>query len=242
MPALRKILIMIHYPITITDNFFDDPDWVVGLSKKARYTNPDGGLWPGVRSQPLHELDNEFNQYVLQRYFLQFFSHREMTRNWGCQSASYFQRISSKIDFGWIHHDYPQVHTFIIYLTPGADPSSGTGFFKEKNFDRVDYRQQERSGHHSGQTSPEVARAAAEEHNSQYVQTAYCGNVYNRCVGFDSQLAHGVVNYDVNTPEEERLTLITFIDEITGGRTPIANSRSKPFVREGANPFMAPKD
>lgn len=222
---------MIHYPITITDDFFEDPDWVVGLSQRATYTNPDGGLWPGVRSQPLHELDFEFHQFTLQRYFLQFFSHREMEQHFNLRAAMYFQRISSKMDFGWIHHDYPQVHTFLIYLTPDADPSSGTGFYTHKNFDKSNYQKQEREKHHLGQIPPEQARAAAAKHNDQYVQTAYCGNVYNRCVGFDSQLAHGVVNYDVNTPEQERLTLICFIDEITANRSPIGNSRIKPFVR-----------
>jgi len=85
--------------------------------------------------------------------------------------------------------------------------------------------------HPLGQMTTDEARAAAAKHNDQYVQTAYCGNVYNRCVGFDSQLAHGVVNYDVNTPEQERLTLICFIDEITANRSPIGNSRIKPFIR-----------
>jgi hypothetical protein len=222
---------MIHYPITITDDFLEDPDYVVELSKTATYTNPDGGRWPGVRSQPLHDLDNDFYQYLMQRYYLMFFSHEELERDWRARATSYFQRIPSNLDHGFIHHDHPKVHTFIIYLTPGADPESGTGFFQGRTWDQTDNRHNEKLDYYTHKITPEESRVHADEHNGQYIQTAFCGNVYNRCVGFDSNLAHGVVNYKTNTENQERLTLITFVDEITSTRTPLGSSRSKPFVR-----------
>ena len=40
------------------DNFFDNPDEVITLSKKLKYTNQTTS--PGVRSKELHDLDYDF--------------------------------------------------------------------------------------------------------------------------------------------------------------------------------------
>ena len=34
------------YPITIVDNFFEDPDGIVDMAKELRYYNPNSGNWP----------------------------------------------------------------------------------------------------------------------------------------------------------------------------------------------------
>ena len=43
------------YPITIIDNFFDDPDAIVELANSLDYYAPETGNWPGVRTKRLHE-------------------------------------------------------------------------------------------------------------------------------------------------------------------------------------------
>ena len=113
---------MIHYPITITDNFFDDPEYVLSIAEKGTYTNPDAGRWPGVRSQPLHEIDGEFFNYLLQRYFLMFFPKEDFYGDFKAHAVANFQRIPPGVENGWVHMDYPKTHTFLIYLTPDADP------------------------------------------------------------------------------------------------------------------------
>ena len=34
------------YPITIVDNFFEDPDAIVELANELKYYNPNTGNWP----------------------------------------------------------------------------------------------------------------------------------------------------------------------------------------------------
>jgi len=42
------------FPITIVDNFFDDPDAIVETANNLKYFNPQGGHWPGTRTKNLH--------------------------------------------------------------------------------------------------------------------------------------------------------------------------------------------
>ena len=36
------------YPVTIVDNFFEDPDAVVKMAEEMKYYNPNTGNWPGM--------------------------------------------------------------------------------------------------------------------------------------------------------------------------------------------------
>ena len=56
---------MKNFHAVCVDNFFDDPDkireWGLGLSKQK---DPEG-KWPGKRSDQLHEVDDAFNQKLI---------------------------------------------------------------------------------------------------------------------------------------------------------------------------------
>jgi len=221
---------MIHYPITIVDNFFDDPDYVVSLSHKATWYRDAEYRWPGERSQLIQELDSEFYKYLLFKYFLLFYPANDLNNKFIVNGTSYFQRIPAGLDLGWIHNDYPTLHTYMIYLTPNADPSSGTGLFTPRTGHVNDSLQYQKMQYYKGEIDKEVAQKYQQEHSSQFIQTVACGNVYNRCIGFDAHLWHGALN--LNTAQEERLTLITFIEEIVTTKSPISNSKSLPFIRQ----------
>ena len=221
---------MIHYPVTIVDNFFDNPEYVVSLSKNAQWRPDITYKWPGERSQSIEELDPEFYKYVLFKYFLLFYSASELNNNFIVNGTSFFQRIPAGLELGWIHSDYPSLHTFMIYLTPNADPSSGTGLFTPRTGHVNDSLQYQKTQYYKGEIDKEVAQKYQQEHSSQFIQTVACGNVYNRCIGFDAHLWHGALN--LNTAQEERLTLITFIEEIVTTKSPISNSKSLPFIRQ----------
>ena len=220
---------MIHYPITIIDNFFNDLDYIVSISKNITWYRDSEYRWPGERSKPISELDPEFHKYLLLKYFLLFYSSYDLHYKFMAKGVSYFQRIPEGLDIGWIHSDYPTIHTIIIYLTPNADPASGTAFFNPRTGYVDDSLQYEKTLYYKGELDKEVARKSSEKHKSQFIQTASCGNIYNRCVGFDGQLWHEAIN--LNTVQQERLTLITFIEELVISGSPLSNSRSLPFIR-----------
>ena len=51
------------YPITIVDNFFEDPDKVVELADNCKFYNPNTGNWPGTRTKQLDVEDHRFFSY-----------------------------------------------------------------------------------------------------------------------------------------------------------------------------------
>lgn len=222
---------MIHYPVTIVDDFFDNPDYVVSLSKNAQWHIDETYKWPGERSQTIEELDPQFYKYLLFKYFLLFYPAADLNHKFLVNGTSFFQRIPAGLELGWVHNDYPTIHTFIIYLTPNADVSSGTGLFALRTGHAYDALQDEKILYYKGEVDKETARKYQQEHSSQFIQTVACGNVYNRCVGFDAHLWHGALDLDAG-PQEERLTLITFIEELVATKSPISNSKTFPFIRQ----------
>ena len=39
------------FPVTIVDNFFEEPDLIVEEANKLKYFNPQTGNWPGTRTK-----------------------------------------------------------------------------------------------------------------------------------------------------------------------------------------------
>ena len=48
------------YPVTIVDNFFDDPDAVVEMAEGMQYYNPNTGNWPGTRTKQIYVENSRF--------------------------------------------------------------------------------------------------------------------------------------------------------------------------------------
>jgi len=211
---------MIHFPTTVLNNFFEDPHGVIDIAKgdsvvwshSENSNSQANGSWPGVRSQPLHEIDNDLYIYLMNKYLYTFFDDEDMatiTYN----AISVFHKIAPKWANGWIHNDFPDIHTFIIYLTPDADPKSGTGLYTPKNIHQKLLHSKTKKQYNLGEISKDEAEPARLEHNQQFDPDTMVYNRFNRLVGFDSHQWHGVESYDTGT--EERLTLITFINKLS---------------------------
>ena len=44
------------YPVTILDNFFEEPDKIVDLALNTEYSEITDGRWPGVRSKNISQI------------------------------------------------------------------------------------------------------------------------------------------------------------------------------------------
>jgi len=77
------------YPVTIVDDFFDDPDEIVKLAEELKWYPPETGNWPGLRTKQLH-LENErlFN-YIGEK--IQHLFHDTIPDYWELQA--HFQKI-----------------------------------------------------------------------------------------------------------------------------------------------------
>ena len=47
-------------PITIVDDFLNEPHQLIELANRLEFTPDPSGMWPGTRSRPLHEVHEIF--------------------------------------------------------------------------------------------------------------------------------------------------------------------------------------
>ena len=223
---------MINFPTTVIDNFFDNPDEIVKMAAADKIEgNPSpNGSFPGLRSQPLHILDEEFWDYFLFKYLHTFWSEEEI-KNKGIRflARSYFSLISNEHSKGWIHCDYPIMHTSIIYLTPNADPKSGTGIYTKKDMYTAELYPDISKKYIKGEMTKEEFEPYAEKHNSGFIEDCYFANKYNRLIGFDSHLWHAIKHSD---EKKDRLTIVSFIDDVIAGDFPITRMKKFPLYRK----------
>jgi hypothetical protein len=58
-------------PVTVLDNFFDDPNSIRSWALAQEFISDPLGNWPGKRTKPLGHLNPEFlHQVNLSRYFI----------------------------------------------------------------------------------------------------------------------------------------------------------------------------
>jgi hypothetical protein len=184
-------------PVTVVDNFFEDPLAVREFALKQKYESDPENLWPGERSAPLHELNLNLFKSTIERYLALFHTTGQI-RGW--HGKAHFQRVSSKAEKGWIHRD-PNLISGVIYLSPNASLDSGTTIYQPKDLSYND-------------PDPDnkliLPASVRDEHNSHFDESVVVKNKFNRLIAFDGHLWHGVNSFQ----DEERLTLVFFIEAL----------------------------
>lgn len=201
-------------PTTIVDNFLEYPQLWRDIALSCEYFPDPENKWPGLRSKALHEIDDVAFQQFSKRIFSIFYDLKSETINW--RMNVYFQKMPSNIEGGWIHHD-ADVIAGVLYLTPNANPNSGTIFYRPKKVCtilHVDKKQQEISG---TKKTTDIQKYK-KENNDQFEETIRVNNVYNRLVLFDCNIPHTA---NINLGDEERLSMVFFVERINVRFTPI---------------------
>lgn len=231
---------MIHFPTTVIDNFFDAPDDVVKMAKsdKIEWRPHESGNWPGYRSQPIHLLDEEFWAWMQKKYFTSFWTNDEMNnQHIRFEATSFFQRIPSQYKHGWIHSDFPDMHTTIIYLTPDAHPKSGTSLYKPINMNTQCQFTDIKQKYYRGEITIDEQQPYQDKHNAGFIEDCFFANKYNRMIGFDSHIWHGVKDFGTDT-QDDRLTIVTFMHKVIASGLPMNRIRSVPLTRDNGRPQL----
>ena len=215
------------YPITIVDDFFEDPDAIVEMANALKYYPPDRGNWPGVRTKQLHVVEERFFNYFGEKVHLLF--HDSKPEYWNMQT--HFQKIEpfsedqyDPLNRGWVHQDHDSWFGGIVYLTKNPDPDTGTSIYKVKNGYSFQYEQElkmKESIYKSQVTDDAEYEKAFDSMQEQYVETVTIENVYNRFVLFSGNTHHGVKTFG----SSPRLTLNFFGMGQYGKILPVMRSR-----------------
>jgi hypothetical protein len=220
MPMMHTI------PMTILDNFLDDPDKIRAWALQQQYFPAEDGRWPGLRSKPIHELDTPFFHLVCRKFFSQFYDVPNMKElSWDVSMN--FQMVSKDYDSGWIHSDeeFSQI-TGIIYLSPNANLNGGTSIYRNKSnlVQPIHVNTNFKKDSYLKKIPIQEAKKNKEDHNWQYEETIRVSNVYNRLISFDSHMIHAAQDF-FGEGEESRLTLVFFVQKLLVNNTPIGRVR-----------------
>ena len=214
------------YPITIVDDFFEDPDGIVEMAESMKYYTPNTGNWPGTRTKNLHIEDKRFFNYFGQKLHLLFYETAPEYWNLQC----HFQLIDpfcedkySKKNRGWIHKDIDTWFGGIVYLQKDPEPDTGTSAYRVKRgfshqfADEIDVKEKQYRSENVDDAEYEKAYDAM---RNQFEETVSIANVYNRFVLFNNVTHHGVQTFG----SKPRLTLNFFGMGQTGKLPPLLRS------------------
>ena len=221
---------MLNFPTTIIDDFFENVDDVLNIaySDKVDWKPAEDGSWPGIRSQKIVDIDSHFFHFYMKKFLNIYYTHEDIKeQDISFKSKSYFHRADPKVPSGYIHSDFPVCCTSLIYLTRNADVRAGTSFYTKKDINEYNFNGEWRENklkYYSSQITPEEAEPYIKHNNSNFVKDTWVGYKFNRFLNFDSHIWHGVEDYNSNT-DEERLTMVTFVDAITVDNKPITRMR-----------------
>ncbi len=215
------------YPITIIDDFFEDPDAIVKMAESFKYYPPDTGNWPGMRTKQLHVIADRFFHYFGEKIHLLF--HDKSPEYWNMQT--HFQKIKpfhedqyDPLNRGWVHQDIDTHFGGIVYLTKDPEPDTGTSIYKTTTGFALQWPKEikmKEALYRGEDIDLDEYYAAWNNAHEQYVETVKVSNVYNRFVMFNNKTHHGVQTFGT----KERLTLNFFGMEMTGKIPPLVRSR-----------------
>jgi len=222
------------YPITIVDDFFEDPDAIVEMANALKYYPPDRGNWPGVRTKQLHVVEERFFNYFGEKVHLLF--HDSKPEYWNMQTQ--FQKIQpfsedqyDPLNRGWVHQDNC-VFGGIVYLNKNPSPDSGTSIYKTTSgYGFQEYPDEIRMKeklYRGEEIDPDEYREAWKKVHAQYIPTVRVENVYNRFVLFNNKTHHGVYTFGT----QERLTLNFFGMHMSGKIPPLQRSPPREISRD----------
>ena len=205
------------YPLIIKDDFFEDPDNIVKISRECIY-NEYTPNYPGVRSKSFEEINPKLYVHILRKIFLLL--HDKLPLRFDVKVG--FQKIKpfvegdkwDKKNCGWIHKDNC-LFGGIIYLDKDPDKDAGTSIYK--SIDGFDVQTKESMDAkellHIGKPIDDGQYCNAYDRvRNQYEETLRIPNLYNRLVLIPGDQFHAMTT----TGDKERHTIAFFCYGIMG--------------------------
>jgi len=180
--------------IIIKDNFYNNVDEVREYALTLDYSV--AGNYPGQRTSNHVDAPTEGIEKILPDCF-------GSITTWYNDSYNGSFQYTLAEDKSWIHTDIHSVWAAVIYLTPNAPLSAGTGFFRHKNTYLRTL---------SSNNSLNDEMNADSQLLDRWDLADQVANVYNRAVIYPGKYWHSSLDYFGNTINDGRLFQVFFFD------------------------------
>ena len=215
---------MTTIPLTILDNFLDNPNTVRDWGLSLNYTSAPNGEWPGKRSELLDKIHPVFFNNINRKVLSLFFENVNVINY---KTILHFQQIENYQGKGWIHTD-PNLFTFIIYLhesNPKIDCgttlwSLNSNLVSPINSKEDIFNEDQRHSHHKNEYYPLEYQ---EKWHKNYTKEISIPDKYNRLLAFSSEQPHSANYFDNKL--SSRLTLIGFVWDVSNANLPVIRNK-----------------
>jgi hypothetical protein len=175
------------------DDFYNDVDEVrkmaLGMEFGVR------GNYPGQRTEPV------FNQGVKDLINGIIRPYAGEITMWESEYTGSFQYTTQR-DRSWVHADQTTTWAGVLYLTPDAPLSGGTGLFRHKETG-LEMAPRLADGSYDEATMSEIYKDSQDM--TKWEMTNFIGNVYNRLIIYRGDIFHTSLDYFGRDLEDGRL-------------------------------------
>lgn len=204
-------------PLTIVDDFYDNPEEVREFALSLDYSDGPGNF-PGYRSPLISTVDVDFYIKFVNKIVGMFWNTHKETLD--CQVETYFQYIPGWFgSSGWAHTDRKTSFAGVVYLTPDIPQHLGTAICKQK-FNNTTLDFSIRDDFYAGKpVNKKEYVDARNNHNFNFETVLNVDNIYNRMLMYDGQAPHKENGFHGTTLEDSRLTQVFFAKVELGENT-----------------------
>lgn len=182
------------------DNFYNDVDEVREMALNMEFGVR--GNYPGQRTEPVK---NEGVKSIINEIIRPYAG--DITR-WDTEYTGAFQ-YTTAVDRSWVHADQTTSWAGVIYLTPDAPLSGGTGLFRHKETGLHKAPRLE-NGEYDMSILSEIYKDSQDM--TKWEMTNFIGNVYNRLIIYRGDIFHTSLDYFGRDMHDGRLFQTFFFD------------------------------
>ena len=182
------------------DNFYSDVDDVRAMALNMNFGVR--GNYPGQRTEPVY---NEEVKNIIGNIIRPYAGEITM---WNSEYTGSFQ-YTTAADRSWVHADQTTSWAGVLYLTPGAPLSGGTGLFRHKATG-LDMAPKKENGLYDMDILDDIYRDSQDM--TKWEMTNFVGNVYNRLILYRGDIFHTSLDYFGRDKEDGRLFQTFFFD------------------------------
>lgn len=222
-----------NFPITVVDDFFENPNFIRELALNCEFDYPKG-FYPGFRTKQIFEIDKDFYNYlkskILLLFFNQYFDTIDVTLE--CQ----FQYIPEYFEKGWVHQDIDLNNRHlagVIYLSPDAPTMAGTSFYKKISQPDTDNLKFRNEFYQNNRLIDNEYRQKRDNHNKNFQKIQSIDNFFNRAAIYDTQHFHAESLFFGHDKFNSRLSLVFFMTVDVYNRTTYPLQRMSKIIYEG---------
>jgi hypothetical protein len=206
------------YPVTVVNDFYDDPDAIRQFALAQKYTychdlKNISYVFPGGRTKDLFELNPALYERICKKLVSVFHIPEHDVMRWAISTS--FQIVEEEYGSGLIHQDQDTIFAGVLYLTPDAPLDSGTSLFrKNKSYNESEYKK----GIAENDQRFKDKQSINCDYHRMFDEVVRVNNIYNTLILFEGDLHHCANKFFGTTNSNSRLAQVFFISKIDANK------------------------